>query len=233
MSNDSMNEIRKKGCLYWDESSRGIKNGKPDKRGRWCAEMVVNERRVRMRSSDINRCMKFLEECSEIEYLESKKNEKKRKPKVDVIEVPTIHDSRFMVSKHHVASMAQREQMLQDRIYESQLTLDYWKTRDFAAINRHIEKIVLPRLNVYCTERLHMRREMKKVILECIAILYTYLYADVPIFGYEYKVRSMLRYYKKHGNLGYYEAIPEPIHQAVDSIDFSILEKKYVVKRNK
>lgn len=228
-----MIEKRKKGCLYWDESSRGIKNGKPDKRGRWCAEMVVNDRRVRMRSSDINRCMKFLEECSDIEYLAATNSNKKRKPRVEVIEVPTIHDNRFMVRKHHVSTMSQREQMLQDRIFESQLTLDYWKTRDFTTINRHIEKTVLPRLNIYCTERLHIRREMKNVILECIAILYTYLFADVPIFGYEYKVRAMLRYYKKHGNLGYYENIPEPIHQAVDSIDLSILDKKFVVKRNK
>lgn len=51
-----------KGCLYWDESSRGTKAGKPDRRGRWCAEKIIKGRRVRMRSGDINRCLNFLQE---------------------------------------------------------------------------------------------------------------------------------------------------------------------------
>lgn len=50
-----------RGCLYWDESSRGMKNGRPDRRGRWCAEKSVNGRTVRMRSADINRCLIFLD----------------------------------------------------------------------------------------------------------------------------------------------------------------------------
>ena len=49
-----------RGCLYWDESSRGTKAGKPDRRGRWCAEKNINGRMVRMRSGDINRCLAFL-----------------------------------------------------------------------------------------------------------------------------------------------------------------------------
>lgn len=51
-----------RGCLYWDESSRGTKAGKPDRRGRWCAEKMINGRKVRMRSGDINRCLNFLQE---------------------------------------------------------------------------------------------------------------------------------------------------------------------------
>ena len=49
-----------KGSLYWEEGSRGIKAGKQDIRGRWCAEKSVNGRRVRLRSGDINRCLAFL-----------------------------------------------------------------------------------------------------------------------------------------------------------------------------
>lgn len=216
-----MNERENKGCLYWDESSRGIKNGKRDKRGRWCAEKRIDGRLVRKRSTDIQKCLDFLNDCDVVE---------ERKPN-RTMEVPTIHDKRFMVHKGHVATMEQRKQLLRDRITESQLTLDYFETRDFKQINRHIEKVVLPRLNVYCTERLHIAKDMQPVIMECVAILYTYLYADVPVFGYEYRLKAMLRYWQQHGDLGFYEKIPEPIHEAVDAIDVSVLEQKFVVKR--
>lgn len=216
-----MMERVNKGCLYWDESSRGMKNGKQDRRGRWCAEKRIDGRLVRKRSTDMQKCLDFLNDCDTIE---------ERKPQ-RTVEVPTIHDKRFMVHKRHVASMEQRKQLLQDRITESQLTLDYFKTRDFTAINRYIEKVVLPRLNVYCVERLRLARDMQKIILECVAVLYTYLYADVPVFGYEYRLRAMLRYYKEHGSLGFYETIPEPIHEAVDTLDVSVLEQRFVVKR--
>ena len=214
--------MNNKGCLYWDESSRGIKNGKQDKRGRWCAEKRIDGRLVRKRSAGMKRCLDFLNDCDVIE---------KRKP-YNTVEVPTIHDKRFMVHKNHVASMDQRKQLLRDRITESQLTLEYFETRDFTKINRYIEKVVLPRLNVYCTERLAIKKDMKKVILECVAILYMQIYADVPVFGYEYRIKAMLRYYKEQNSLGFYEKMPEPIHEAVDTIDVSVLEQKFVVKRH-
>lgn len=217
-----MMERVNKGCLYWDESSRGMKNGKQDRRGRWCAEKRIDGRLVRKRSTDMQKCLDFLNDCNTIE---------ERKPQ-RTVEVPTIHDKRFMVHKNNVATMEQRKQSLQDRIKESQLTLDYFNTRDFTAINRYIEKVILPRLNVYCVKRLRLAKDMQKIILECVAILYTYLYADVPVFCYEYRLRAMLRYYKEHGSLGFYENIPEPIHEAVDTLDVSVLEQRFVVKRH-
>lgn len=229
VANDSKNNAIKgtpmieksnKGCLYWDESSRGTKYGKQDRRGRWCAEKMVDGRRVRKRSSDMQKCLDFLNDCDVIE---------ERKPQ-RTVEVPTIHDKRFMVCKGNVASMEQRRQLLKDRIKESEMTLRYFETRDFTEINRHIEKVVLPRLNVYCT-RLAVRKGMQNVVLECVAILYTYLYADMPIFNYERKLRSMIRYYKKHGDFGFYDQVPEPIHEAVDTLDVSVLEQRFIVKR--
>ena len=216
-----MIERTNKGCLYWDESSRGIKSGKQDKRGRWCAEKRIDGRRVRKRSSDMQKCLDFLNDCDVIE---------ERKPQ-RTVEVPTLHDKRFMVYKGNLASMEQRKQILSDRIKESEMTLRYFETRDFTEINRYIEKVILPRLNVYCVERLHIAKDMRTVILQAVAILYTHIYADVPVFGYEYRLRPMLRYWKEHGDLGYYEKVPEPVHEAVDALDVSALEKRFVVKR--
>ena len=217
---------KNKGCLYWDESSRGYHGNEghtPYKRGRWVAEKRIDGRLVRKRSTDMQKCLDFLNDCDEID---------ERKPQTTV-EVSTFYDRRFMVHKNNKASMEQRKQVLQDRIKESELTLKYFETRDFTDINRHIEKVVLPRLNLYCTTRLFIGRNMRHVILDCIAVLYMYLYADQPVFYYEAKLRSMLRYYKEHGNLGYYANIPEPVHQAVDTLDVSALEKKFVVRRQK
>jgi hypothetical protein len=216
-----MIERTNKGCLYWDESSRGVKNGKQDRRGRWCAEKRIDGRLVRKRSSDMQKCLDFLNDCDTIE---------ERKPQ-RTVEVPTLHDRRFMVYKGNLASMEQRKQILSDRIKESEMTLRYFETRDFTEINRYIEKIILPRLNVYCVERLHISKDMRTVILQCVAILYTYIYADVPVFCYEWKLRAMLRYWLEHGDLGYYEKMPEPVHEAVDALDVSALEKRFVVKR--
>jgi hypothetical protein len=216
-----MIERTNKGCLYWDESSRGIKSGKQDRRGRWCAEKRIDGRLVRKRSSDMQKCLDFLNDCDTIE---------ERKPQ-RTVEVPTLHDRRFMVYKGNLASMEQRKQILSDRIKESEMTLRYFETRDFTEINRYIEKIILPRLNVYCVERLHISKDMRTVILQAVAILYTYIYADVPVFCYEWKLRAMLRYWLEHGDLGYYEKLPEPVHEAVDALDVSALEKRFVVKR--
>ena len=216
-----MIERTNKGCLYWDESSRGIKSGKQDRRGRWCAEKRIDGRLVRKRSSDMQKCLDFLNDCDVIE---------ERKPK-RTVEVPTYHDRRFMVYKGNLASMEQRKQILSERIKEPEMTLRYFETRDFTEINRYIEKEILPRLNLYCVERLHIAKDMRTVILQCVAILYTYLYADVPVFCYEWKLRAMLRYWREHGDLGYYEKMPEPVHEAVDALDVSALEKRFVVKR--
>lgn len=54
-----------KGTLYWDESSRGYRNNTPErtpyKRGRWVGEKMVNGRRVRMRSTDYEKVLQWLD----------------------------------------------------------------------------------------------------------------------------------------------------------------------------
>lgn len=52
-----------KGCIYWDESSRGAHSNlarTPYVRGRWVGEKTVNGKRVRMRSTDYNKVLRFL-----------------------------------------------------------------------------------------------------------------------------------------------------------------------------
>lgn len=48
------------GTIYWEETSRGTKCGKPDKRGRWVAQRMEGGKRVRMRSADYHKVLNWL-----------------------------------------------------------------------------------------------------------------------------------------------------------------------------
>lgn len=67
-----MNKKKKnknKGCIYWDESSRGTAYPRP--RGRWVGERLDNGKRVRMRSTNYNNVLKWVTgnatECNRIQ----------------------------------------------------------------------------------------------------------------------------------------------------------------------
>lgn len=49
---------KSQGCIYWDESSRGVSYDRP--RGRWVGERVENGRRVRMRSTNYDNVLKWI-----------------------------------------------------------------------------------------------------------------------------------------------------------------------------
>jgi hypothetical protein len=53
-----MKKKKNKGCIYWDESSRGVSLDRP--RGRWVGERLENGKRVRMRSTNYNNVLKWV-----------------------------------------------------------------------------------------------------------------------------------------------------------------------------
>ena len=53
-----MKNKRNKGCIYWDESSRGVSLIRP--RGRWVGERLENGKRVRMRSTNYDNVLKWI-----------------------------------------------------------------------------------------------------------------------------------------------------------------------------
>jgi hypothetical protein len=53
-----MKKKKNKGCIYWDESSRGVSIDRP--RGRWVGERLENGKRVRMRSTNYNNVLKWV-----------------------------------------------------------------------------------------------------------------------------------------------------------------------------
>ena len=53
-----MKNKKNKGCIYWDESSRGVSLDRP--RGRWVGERLENGKRVRMRSTNYDNVLKWV-----------------------------------------------------------------------------------------------------------------------------------------------------------------------------
>lgn len=53
-----MKKKTNKGCIYWDESSRGVSIERP--RGRWVGERLENGKRVRMRSTNYDNVLKWV-----------------------------------------------------------------------------------------------------------------------------------------------------------------------------
>ena len=72
-----------KGCIYWDESSRGTDT--THKRGRWVGEKRVDGRRVRMRSTILGKVLEWINQDQSTEGKDGRyKRPKTHREKVDI-----------------------------------------------------------------------------------------------------------------------------------------------------
>lgn len=199
------------------------------KGGIWEASVFHGGRRFRKRSSHREECEKWLEDMN------THIGHRVYRRPVRVVE---DGDPRFLIRYGNKAmTMEQREERLRRLTCEANLTLEYWKTRDLAAIARHVEKVIMPELVLYLqNSTTHYRilfRDRKNVIYNALSIFYCHLYADRPIFNYGLFIKKCIRLYAIHGNFFYYDGIPEPVHRIVENVDYSILATKFVVKPQK
>ena len=78
-----------KGCIYWDESSRGTDT--THKRGRWVGEKKVDGRRVRMRSTILAKVMEWLNQDQSQEGKDGRyKRPKTHRERVDISRLTPI-----------------------------------------------------------------------------------------------------------------------------------------------
>lgn len=212
-----------KGSIYWDESSKGIRNGEQRKQSRWVAERIVKGRRIRMRSANYERCLAWLEGRPLPPQTPN--------PRVELIVVSP--NSTLLMDRHNDCyTMEQRRAMICQRIEECELTLEYFRTLDFSPIHRHIEQVVMPRIS-YRIDRLRLRRQAEHVVFSALAVMYMKLSCGVPICNYEYYIVKLLKEYKKRGSFGYREIIPRDLLHEVEQVDLSRLSQRYVVKKLK
>ena len=129
-------------------------------------------------------------------------------------------------------TMEQRKNRCRQLEQEARLTAEYFESRDFSSINRHVERVVIPQLNAYCRNTIQLRAvEVESAVYGAVAIFYTYLYADCVITNYVRYMSKLLRVYKERGNFGYYDRVPEPVHREVENLDFSDLKTIYKVSK--
>ena len=83
------NETMNKGCIYWDESSRGTDTR--HKRGRWVGEKRVDGRRVRMRSTILSKVLEWFNQDQSTEGKDGLyKRPRTPKERVDISQLTPI-----------------------------------------------------------------------------------------------------------------------------------------------
>lgn len=205
------------GCIYWDESSRGAGSNGRKRTGRWVAEVLVDGKRIRMRSVSRERCEAFLQDAR-----------RQQLPPQSVTVRAT--DTRYPLSYGRRVSMTVQEAILDRRIKEAQLTKEYFRTRDFSAINRHLEQTVLPELSIICRKRDRCAKFLDEWVPSAVATMYIRLYADYAIVDYLGYLRKIIKSYKANGFCLGFDALPKPLHREIEKLDLSCLATKWNVK---
>ena len=196
--------------------------------GIWEASVYFNGRRFRKRSAKREKCEEWLTEM----------NLHAERPPRRPFRVVEEGDPRLKVRYgNHSLTMEQRENYLRRLVCEAQLTLEYWRTRDLTAIVRHVDKVVFPELIMYFQNDRGLLgislRDREQVVYNALAVFYTLLYSDTPVYDYTRFIKKLIRLYVTHGDFWDYDVIPEPVHRIVESVDYSILQTKYIVKKAK
>lgn len=129
-------------------------------------------------------------------------------------------------SGHKADDMDKRIEKLNRIIKEATLTRDFFLTRDFSEINKHIEKVLLPILNDYCRRTIHLGiSTTARIVPEAIGVLYDVIDNDMCLYNYERFLKKILLNYKKRGTFGFTANIPKPVH-----LNYDCLKEKYNVK---
>ena len=205
------------GCIYWDESSRGAGASGRKRTGRWVAEVLVDGKRKRMRSVSRERCEVFLQGV--------------RQQQLPPQTVTVLADNpRYPLSYGRRVSMDVQKAKLDRRIKEAQLTKEYFRTRDFSAINRHLEQTVLPELSIICRKRDRCAKFLADWVPSAVATMYIHLHADYAIVDYLGYLRKIIKSYKANGFCLGFDVLPKPLHHEIEELDLSCLATKWNLK---
>lgn len=138
-------------------------------------------------------------------------------------------------SGHKADDMDKRIEKLNRVIKEASLTRDFFLTRDFSDINKHIEDVLLPIMNDYCRRTLCLGiSTTMRIVPEAIARMYEVIDNDMCLYNYERWLKKILLNYKKKGNFGVAGCVPKPIHtQEVSQLKLECLSEKWNVKKQR
>lgn len=93
-----------------------------------------------------------------------------------------------------------KRKKLQGIILESKLTLDYYDTGDFTAINKHLENDIIPLLEKYCMCNMRLgRKRTTMMVSEVLSELYEKIDNGCAMYCYEWWCKLQIRKLVRNG----------------------------------
>lgn len=117
-------------------------------------------------------------------------------------------------------------------IKEASLTKEYFETLSMDNINVHVSSKLIPILEDYCVNTLHLGvSTTKRMVPDVLARMYEVIMNGMCLFNYERYCKKLLLNYKKIGEYGLVGSVPKPVEIVINKLNFDCLCEKYNKKR--
>lgn len=204
------------GTIYHDHSSKGWKNGRRVFKNCWRAEIMIDRKIYRHRSSDLQDCKDWL-----------------RAVRIGRIE-PTNNKADWMRMEQRKDMEVRYDEIIVSAAEEAMLLYEYHQTGSLDNINNYLVTRLLPHMTYYCCHTLHLGCDTSmNYTKQAAALLLTRITAGIPVPNFTATCKRMLRIRKEHRDFWYYEKAPEQVKMVVNGIDFSQLAEVWKVTKDK
>ena len=208
--------IRTKGNIYHDTSSKGYQNGKRVFKDCWRAQITIDGQHYRHRSKDREDCVLWLRAV--------------RQGKIK----PTDNKADWWRMEQHKDEAARYDEIIVSQAEESVLLYDYHRTCDISKINDYLVKRLLPHMAYYCAHTLQFGKERTMTASrQAAALLLTRITAGKPVLNFTATCKRMLRIHKQRGDFFYYENAPQEVKLMVNKINFDGLAEIWKVTKDR
>ena len=204
------------GTIYYDNASKGWKNGKRVFKDCWRAEITISGQRYRYRSKDRDDCVNWL------------KAVKQGRIK------PTDNKADWWRMEQHKDEAVRIDEIIVNAAEESVLLYDYHQTSDIEPICQYLTQRLLPHMAYYCAHTLKFGKDRTLTASrQAAALLLTRIAAGKPVLNFTATCKRMLRLHRNHGDFFYYEKAPEEVKMMVNKIDLSPLAEVWKLTKDR
>ncbi len=204
------------GTIYYDNASKGWRNGKRVFKDCWRAEIMIAGQRFRHRSKEPEDCVAWL------------KAVKQGKIK------PTDNKADWWRMEQRKDEEARIDELIVSAAEEANIVYEYRQTGDTEILYNYCIKALLPHMVYYCAHTLHMGRDRSLTCSrQAVGLILTKIVYGRPVTNITFTCKRMIRIYKNRGDFWYYEKAPESVKLIVGRIDMSALEELYKVTKDR
>ena len=204
------------GTIYYDNASKGWKNGKRVFKDCWRAEIMIAGQRFRHRSKDREDCVAWL------------KAVKQGKIK------PTDNKADWWRMEQRKDEDARIDELIVSAAEEANIVYEYRQTGDTEILYNYCIKALLPHMVYYCAHTLHLGRDRSLTCSrQAVGLILTKIVGGRPVTNITFTCKRMLRTYKNRGDFWYYDKAPEAVKLMVNRIDMSALADLYKVTKDR